>query len=269
MSIHHATKKKLAEEAITIQETPEGSTFRFSAFWESESKPAEANIPTPSVELWGDNAKELGDAMIAAKSAVLEYYVSFDQDADTGEITVSTSPPLIIREIGTIEQVGDLPSAIYDVLQELTNEDVGAIQEADAAELEEEDLKGGSVVPDKYKTLYKEAGHPNTCGDWLSDVLGPLTTTPAGKLDPDAMAEVARLNGINTDKLNRTTPGWQGRFRMTARNMLVKVVAKNGFISVPPTDKGDSEKAPSDWLAANQPKVKEAGDKKAARRAKG
>lgn len=245
-------KKKLADANVTIQGTPEGSAFRYSANWNQP--------PLPELELWSDNKESLGHAMLAARMMTIEHGVAFEQDTDTGSITVTVgikNP----RVVGEIEQIDDLPSLMADVLEELTSGEADEISEVDAEDAAEEDARSGSVVPDRYKERYKEMGHPGTCGDWLALTLLPLTTLPNGKLDADAMAEIARLNGIDTAKLNRTTPGWQGRFRMTARNMLVKVVAKQGFLNVPPTEDGDQVKAPGDWLAVNQPKVKEAGNK--------
>lgn len=246
-------KKKLDAAGVLMRDASEGSSFRYRAEWNHENQ-------EDIVELWGDNKEALGHAMLAARMMTIEHGVAFEQDVDTGAITVTVgikNP----RVIGEIEQIDDLPSSMADVLEELTNGEADEIAEADAEDAAEEDARSGSVVPDRYKERYKEQGHPGTCGDWLATVLQPLTTLPSGKLDPDAMAEVARLNGIDTSKLNRTTAGWQGRFRMTARNMLVKVVAKNGFLQVPADENGDQVKAPGDWMAANQPKVKEAGNK--------
>lgn len=259
MALRKDLKAKLKDSAITIQKTSEGSNFRFSANWNQP--------PHPELELWGDNETELGHAMIAARMMTIEHGVVFEQDADTGETTV-TAGLKNPREVGHIEQIGDLPSAMSDVLEALTTGEEDEIAEADAEALDEEDEKSGSVVPDKYKEQYKEAGHPNTCGDWLANELKDRTTGSNGKLDVDAVDEIARLNGISLAKLNTTSNGWQGRYRMTARNMLVKVVAKQGFLTVP-SEEGDhgEVKAPAEWVSSNAPKLKEAGDKKAARKA--
>lgn len=262
MTLAKKLKTRLMDAGVTIKDAPEGSTFRMMGEWNHENQ-------TDVLELWGDNATELAHAMLAARMMVLEHKVAFEQDPETGAVTVTVGVKNP-RVVGEIEQIGDLPSAMPDVLGALTDGEADEVEEADAAEAEEEDLKTGSVVPDRYKERYKEQGHPGTCGDWLAATLQPLTTNSVGKLDPDAMEEIARLNGLSLDKLNRTTPGWQGRFRMTARNMLVKVVAKNGKLLAPNVEGDPTEHvAPNDWLAANQPKVKEPGDKAAARKSKG
>lgn len=261
--IHHATKKKLADKGIEIKEMPEGSDFKYAAFWSQDPN----NLKAPSVELYANDAKTLAEAIVAARMAVIEYHVSFEQSMEDGSIsvTVGIKNP---REVGTVEDIDDLHAALPDILAELSDEEAEEVAAQDAADVEEEDAKGGSVVPDVFKKRYAEAGHPGTCGDWLANELKARTTLLNGKLDVDAMTEIARLNGVDLAKLNTTTPGWQGRYRMTARNMMVKIVAKQGYLAIASGEEGDSIKAPGDWVLANQPKVKEAGDKKAARAAK-
>lgn len=258
MSIHHATKAKLAKADVTIQEAPEGSETKYTAFWPSN---------LPQIEFWYDDPKVLADAILAAKMASVEHHMAFEQDDEGVHITVGIKNP---REIGLIEDLADLASSIPDALEALTSGEADEVVEADAEDQAEEDERSGSVVPDAFKKRYAEAGHPNTCGDWLALLLNSSTTGSNGKLDVDAMDEIARINKVDTSKLNRTSPGWQGRFRMTSRNMLVKVVAAAGFLLLPELD-GDprQEMAPSEWMAVNRPKIKEAGNKKAARALKG
>lgn len=266
MSIHHTIKKKLEAAGVTIDPAPEGSQGNYVAFWQARDEDGKVML-VDSVEFFHDDPKVLAAAMLAAKMAVLEHHLSFEQDTvGAVQITVGIKNP---REVGHVADLADLPSSMADVLEALTDSEADEIVEADAAEAEEEERKGGSVVPDVFKKRYAEAGHPGTCGDWLAFALDPLVTTN-GKLDPDAMQEVARLNGVDVSNLNRTTPGWQGRFRMTARNLLVKKVGVAGFLLVPSVE-GDPAQlpAPAEWLAANQPKIKEPGDKKSARKTKG
>lgn len=248
--LHHATKKRAADKGIILEQAPDGSDWTYRAFW-----------PEGALELWGNDATKLTDAMIAARMGAKEYHLHFEQDTDDGSVTIFAGIKKR-REVGKVEEVEDLPSTMPDVLEALGDGEADEIEEADAEDLEEEDKRGGSVVPDRYKKQYAEAGHPGTCGDWLATVLKDLTTDNKGKLDPDAVDEIARLNGLSLDKLTRTNPGWQGRYRMTMRNMLVKVVANTGELHVPATEDGDVLKAPGEWVAANQPKVKEPGNGK-------
>ena len=67
------------------------------------------------------------------------------------------------------------------------------------------------------------------------------------------------VDAARVDKLETATPGWQGRYRMTVRNMLTKKVADKGFLFVPDGCgvKGDQELgAPKDWCTANATKTK-------------
>jgi len=120
-------------------------------------------------------------------------------------------------------------------------------QAADDNTESEEDGKGGSVVKSRYRQIYKELGHPNHCGDWLADLLNNYCI--GDKNTDTAMVErICNMNGVSLDKYNRTTPGWQGRLRMTGRNLLARVVWKNKQVDTPDGIKP----APADWLSAQR-----------------
>lgn len=134
---------------------------------------------------------------------------------------------------------------------------------------DEEQEEGGSVVPAKYKLLYAEAGHPTHCGDWLAETLNRfcrVVDAETGKetTDLDALETIANANGVAPErygKLGVATNGWQGRFRMTVRNMLTPRCAEKGHIFIPSDvtgkDEGDLElKAPEAWCREHAPKVK-------------
>lgn len=256
MAIHNKTVAKAAKKDIILEDTPEGSDFPFQAYWEVKTAGPQ-DMPENSLELRGTDASVLCDAAIFCRMMLLEHPgLSFDQ-TDTGEVSISFGH----RVIGTVAELDDIAQATNEALDELSDEERALGAQLDAED--EEVLRGGSVVPDKYKKQYAADGHPGNCGDWLALTLEPLVTNQASKFDPDAMDEIARLNNIDTSKLNRDSRGWQGRFRMTTRNMMVKVVAKSGVLHVPASEKGDTVAAPTDWIARNQPKPKEVGAKKA------
>ena len=144
-------------------------------------------------------------------------------------------------------------------------------EEAEAGD-EEEAEQTGSVVPDVFKKRYAEAGHPGHCGDWLAVTLNGLVQVTDGKkviTDLDRLEAIATANGVEVarvDKLGTATNGWQGRYRMTVRNMLAKKVADKGFLFVPEgcgRDKDTELKAPKDWCAkyATKTKAKKVVDK--------
>lgn len=158
---------------------------------------------------------------------------------------------------------------LSDLLVSLTDEEDPISDYAaglrEDAEGEEDEERSGSVVPDRFKKKYAEEGHAGHCGDWLAVTLNGLVQVLDGKktvTDLDRLEAIALSNGVETarvDKLGTATPGWQGRYRMTVRNMLTKRVADKGFLFVPEGQgaKHDSElKAPKDWCERNATKTK-------------
>lgn len=121
---------------------------------------------------------------------------------------------------------------------------------ADAATEAEEEAKdkGGSVVHERYRAKYAEAGHPTHCGDWLAVT---LNNHCAGKTATDlALFEaICGLNGVDTSKYKRDGIGWQGRIRMTGRNMLARKVYAAGGKLVMPETLGGTLQAPADWMS--------------------
>jgi hypothetical protein len=249
--LHHSTKKKAEAKGIVLEDAPEGSDFPYRAF-----------VPELGLELWGTDAPALCISTIAARMHLKENPGLKIEQGEDGSVTFSFGS----REIGTVADVDDLPDTLSEVLDELTDEEREEATQASEAEEAEEDERGGSVVPEKYKQRYKEQGTPNTCGDWLAVEMSERTTLPKGGVDADAVVEIARLNGLDMAKVSalatKTSNGWQGRLRMTVRNMLVKKVAVAGFLAIPAGDEGDQIKAPEAWCRANMPKAKEAGGKK-------
>lgn len=129
-------------------------------------------------------------------------------------------------------------------------------QAADEAP-EDEGQQGGSVVKGRYRQLYKELGHPNHSGDWLAVLLNNYCVGDK-HTDLETFESICGLNGVDLSKYNRTTPGWQGRIRMTGRNLLAKVIYKNKHIVVPNDTSDESGaisrivEAPADWLSAQR-----------------
>lgn len=129
---------------------------------------------------------------------------------------------------------------------------------ADAAENEEEPEPSGSVVKQEYRIRYAEAGHPNHCGDWLAETLNNLIL---GKTHTDIenFEALCNLNGVSLAKYKREGNGWQGRLRMTGRNLLVKPITKAGFLLIPAQLQsltGGADRLPVnvDWAIERAPK---------------
>jgi len=239
--VHHASVKKAADKGIILEDAPEGSDYRFRAFW-----------PERAMELWGSNAADLVNCATTAKMHALENNLKFEQDGDQIEITFNG------HELWAFEADGDPKSFQNECIQALEALTDEMRENAAEASDEEEEERSGSVVPEKYKQAYKANGTPGNCGDWLALTLKEYTTTEHGQVNPEAVDAIAGANGVNTSKYDRTNNGWQGRLRMTVRNSLVKKIIEKEVLVVPaPFASDDTEiKAPKSWLAAMAAKRK-------------
>lgn len=131
---------------------------------------------------------------------------------------------------------------------------------ADEHEAEEEAEKGGSVVNEKYRAKYAELGHPEHCGDWLAQIFNNQVKTKEGT-DVARVDAIAAANGVDNSKYDRTRPGWQGRLRMTTRNLLAKVIWLNdGVFRIPEGDGVVEYKAPDEWMAEQRFKKPKAAE---------
>jgi len=137
-----------------------------------------------------------------------------------------------------------------------------------AEEEPEEEPTEKSVVKAEYRARYAEMGHPTTCGDELANLLNNLCLTKAG-IDLPRFEHIMEANGVDLSKYNRTTNGWQGRLRMTGRNVLAGKVFANGGVVKTVVERGEGDmafrlplegaeaeyKLSSDWMASRR-KVK-------------
>ncbi len=230
--ITKAMREKAAAKGITIDRAETGSDYPFVAF-----------CTETDLELWGSDADELLALMLHVNMMIKEHGFTVEQDGDQITILVGEA------EVGNMEadlNVDGFNAAMENILI--------AIQEAkdEAGVTEEEDEpRASSVVPDKYKQAYRDAGHAGHCGDWLAVQMNALCKT-GDTVDISKVEALAEANGVGYSKLNRTSRGWQGRFRMTVRNMLTRKVASRGALIVPWDD--TEIKAPEDWCRRNAPK---------------
>lgn len=117
------------------------------------------------------------------------------------------------------------------------------------------EVRSRSVVPPKNKAHYREkataAGRRDkaayrSCDDWLARQLAKLVLSTDKKRQisvPDFEA-LLDANGVVHAHWNRTSPGWQGRLRMTGGIVLRKTVANRGTLLL--VD-GTEVKAPMAW----------------------
>lgn len=126
----------------------------------------------------------------------------------------------------------------------------------DAADLSESPPAKGSVVTSRYRANYSELGHPTHCGDELAVLLNNLCLNKAG-INIQLFEEICEANGIKLARYDRTTRGWQGRLRMTGRNLLTKHLKNNGgVLLMPPGWYPESYKLSEDWVASIEHKFK-------------
>jgi hypothetical protein len=110
-----------------------------------------------------------------------------------------------------------------------------------------------SIVKPKFKDKYaanaaaigdtrKQVKRSNW--DWLSQQLAAFCLNDKGKIDIGAFTDVLEANGIDHSKWTNRNKGWEGRFRMTGRVALQKVVANSGSLAWP---NGEPTVAPPEW----------------------
>lgn len=83
-------------------------------------------------------------------------------------------------------------------------------------------------------------------GDWLAIELAKLVLDDKSKLVVAKYEAILDANGVLHAKYSRTSPGWQGRLRMSTRLALQRVVAEDGELVLPD---GATIAAPRTWCA--------------------
>ncbi len=117
--------------------------------------------------------------------------------------------------------------------------------------------KVGSVVTNRYRAKYSESGHPTHCGDELALYLNSLCNNKAGT-NLELFEQICQMNGVDLSKYSRTGKGWQGRLRMTGRNLLAKRILSNNGKLILPEWAGSERQFDEDWIyyTANKYKPK-------------
>jgi hypothetical protein len=154
------------------------------------------------------------------------------------EDTVAAEPvvpdPVVEPEVPLVGQT--------DVSTEEGNAGELTAEQAGDAEVEAEVDKPNSVVAVKFKEKYlanaRERGIPGKAAkrsnwDWLAERLASLCLDDKHKISIDKFKAVLDANGVDHSKWTNRNKGWEGRFRMTGRVALQKVVANNAALKVP------------------------------------
>lgn len=128
------------------------------------------------------------------------------------------------------------------------------------AQLAEDTARARSVVATAYKAKYAQRAIEakripkgvsrkaiaRSCGDWLALQIARLCLDEKQHLRVPEFEALLSANGVAHAHWNRTTPGWQGRLRMTGRLALQRVVAEaDGELVLP---NGERLNAPAMWV---------------------
>lgn len=262
--IHHATVKSAAAKGVELTSSEDDQTVTATRDGRSITMDASEAIDdeTVNVSMGSDIAKDAWvalDEMLAYEADHPSIALTYE-DGDFIAWPAGPNGQPDGDEIARDPELADLFETLADQPQD----------EAEGDADEEKADEGGSVVPAKYKALYAERGNPNHCGDWLADVLASLIRVLNEKgrevTDIDRLEALAVANGVEASKYGKLgieTNGWQGRYRMTVRNLMTPLVAAKGFLFVPEgcgRDEDTELTAPAGWIAEHSSKarVKEA-----------
>jgi hypothetical protein len=189
------------------------------------------------------------DAMFAAEYPNLRLIPVITDDSGVGKVTgwdVTTAMGDAINE----ETYAKVP-ALADVLDAAAEADIDPTE----GEEDEDEKRGGSVVPEHYRARYRESSsNGQTCGDWLAEFLVANTHSVDGFNVADFEAILSE-NAVDLTAKWATVarnPGWVGRFRMNGRQVLEKIVARTGKIKA----HGAETEAPAEAVAILREKHK-------------
>ena len=89
------------------------------------------------------------------------------------------------------------------------------------------------------------AAHENVV-EFVPEALAAFCLNDKGKIDIGSFTDVLDANGVDHSKWTNRNKGWEGRFRMTGRVALQRIVATSGVLKWP----GEQEpsEAPADWI---------------------
>lgn len=234
--IHHTQHQKAQKLGVQLEESGQFiraiwpmrniAVFGVDARWAIEQMEATQRL----VRYAEDRGSELSVRTNIAQPTMVHLIID-------GEPTKESNAPMVwwnqVDKLGFLSGVGEPKVAIKVVgpqgepIDEDPSED--EIEQPRAQDTEEEALPAKSVVKPKYRASYAERGTPTTCNDELAQKLNNLIHNKGGT-NIEMMDMLAEINDVDLSKYSRTSPGWQGRLRMTFRNMLQKKLKENGGV---------------------------------------
>lgn len=291
--IHHATAKKATDNQVKLVESTDDKTgltlFTATAHYKKEK-----------VEIVHPKAPVALEAVLLRRMLKGEYRAisTFTYDLKDEQFEAYIGAELVF-EAKELPSLSDLLDSIYDVgfdpqtgkavnpaegrtilakvkrvrSTEEDGDDEENETEGEEPSGEDEESDKGSVVPAKFKKIYKAAGHPDDCGDWLASQLKQYCHIKPEKgkagFNLDLYTEILCANkvGIAGTWATNRNRGWQGRYRMASRNILVKKVADCQLFVVPDVASGEGRleiRPPKEWCEENKSVVKEIKPRKKA-----
>lgn len=157
----------------------------------------------------------------------------------------------------------DAMALVYGTAELVATESATTVQpmepvEVDAEVAADNDKKKSVVLP-KYKHRYAEraanAGIKNksaqrSAWDWLAQTLAAQCLDDKQRIDIAKFTRILELNGVDHSRWTNRSKGWEGRFRMTGRLALQRVVAECGVMQVIGEEgEADVVEAPAEWVA--------------------
>jgi len=168
------------------------------------------------------------------------------------EVLDAELPPMGV-EVVVLEPTPEGVAELHNIIAEAVGE---------SQTEEEEPKEPNSIVKDKFKVKYAENAAAigdkrkqvkRSNWDWLSQQLATFCLSEKGAIDIGAFKDVLDANGVDHSRWTNKNRGWEGRFRMTGRVALQKVVANSGVLKWP----GGLEDsvAPEDFIAKYKTKT--------------
>jgi hypothetical protein len=170
-----------------------------------------------------------------------------------GEVVeeVTATPP----ELNPTQEV---PPLTKEEVAELENANDAAIEAQAEAEVEEDNKQNNSVVQAKFKDKYlnnaralgiKGKAAKRSNWDWLSQQIAAVCLGEKDKIRIADFKALLDANGVDHSRWTNTNKGWEGRFRMTGRVALQKVVANNNLMKFPDFMSVTQAVPPPDFVA--------------------
>jgi dynactin complex subunit len=176
-------------------------------------------------------------------------------DEITGTVKVREEPAELehLEESVEEERAPHPANDAVDIVPEWKEEDdtEESFDEGDPSEEDEEKPEPNSIVKEKFKLKYIEnAKATGAVGkaarrsnwDWLAQRIAEECLGEKEKINIESFQDLLDANGVDWSKWTNRNKGWEGRFRMTGRVALQRIVAEKGElktmagISVPPPD---------------------------------